>query len=156
MHGDSVFWLLGQCMDQCSALYLKMFSGKMGDMPGSGTDVTHGVASMRIGQYFVCTEQTIPNHNSVMHHYHHHPLPHYPCSVLNSLPQPPLPRHLPRNINRMLHRLPCHPPQLPPYRLRLFTPLLKIRIQPLEIKRQVQIRLIFSLRDRVVDEGPRV
>ena len=80
----------------------------------------------------------------------------HPCSMLNPLPQLPLPRHLPRNIDRMLHRLPRHPPQLLPHLLRLFTPLLKIRIEPFEIECQVQVLLIFSLRDRVVDEGPRV
>lgn len=52
----------------------------------------------------------------------------------------------------MLHRLPGHSPQRLPSLLRLCTPLLQLRVRPLKIECQIQIRLILALGNSIIDE----
>ena len=61
--------------------------------------------------------------------------------------------HLPRNINRMLYRLPRLLPQLLRELLGLFAPLLHFRVRPLEVVCQIEICLILALRDHITDEA---
>ena len=55
--------------------------------------------------------------------------------------------HFPRDINRVLHRLSRHFPQLIRQLLRLLRPLFNFRIWPFEVVCQVEVCLILALGD---------
>ena len=70
--------------------------------------------------------------------------------------QLPLLHHIPCKSNRMQHRLLRHPPQMLIHIFSFPAAFLQVRIRPLKIERQIQIRLVLTLRDRIVDESPAV
>ena len=73
-------------------------------------------------------------------------------SKLQFLPQLFLPCQIPRIVNRMLHCLPGHSPQRLPSLLRLIGSLLQLRIRPLKVERQIQIRLVLALGNSIIDK----